>query len=236
LGVIILAAAILFIIKKRRGGHTPANADPILETAEIKPYYAENQPKAAELPGIPAITNNTAVQSGVQELPVEPSTGSRAELPAASPRREVLSEPASNAPRALPISDAAAAPLSEMPVSSTRPDASLVPAHVPVAETPLATGAPESSTPVQPSVANAEALPRRTPSAVEKEAVFLGGDGQNLQSATTGSVAQTELAQLRKEQARIQERKRRLQEMHNLDEQDEQVSQRISMLEGQRKP
>jgi hypothetical protein len=219
LGVTILVVAILFIIRKRRRAQAPVNADPILETAAVKPHYTDDH-----------LPKNAALQPGVQELPTEPPTrdhvGIPAELPASSPRQEVLSELASNTPLTLPISEVKSAPLSEMPANSPKPDAALVPAHAPIADIPVpASRAPESSTSIRGSVASAETVPKRTPSSVEKEVVVPGGAGQDLQSATaTGSAAQTELAQLREEQARIQERRRRLQELQSLDELDEQVS------------
>jgi hypothetical protein len=70
--------------------------------------------------------------------------------------------------------------------------------------------------------------PARTPSATEKEVVP--------PTSPAESSRPNELAVLREEQEKIAERRRRLNQLLELDEQEEQVRQRISMLQTQSYP
>jgi hypothetical protein len=73
----------------------------------------------------------------------------------------------------------------------------------------------------------------RTPSITEKEVVESVEQNEETPVPIISSIAQDELAHLTEEQARIAERRKRLEEIHALEVQEEQVRKRMLMLQSQ---
>jgi hypothetical protein len=179
---------------------------------------------------------NEAASTPHSELPV--ILGPQAvELPTTLQGQGTRSAPTSNDPISPPINEADSTPLSELPANSTGPRVVPVPTLNPGVENSVRTLSHDtlvSTSPVQDSSSSPVTVPMRTPSATEKEVVLSRKVGQNPQSGVgSNSTIQTELARLKEEQAKIAERRKRLQEIEELDERDEQVRQRISILESQ---